>query len=80
MAHNKTKLEISKTLKDYIDDKAHILKDFGMNNTRAIKSYFESKIADLATDEKKEIKIDRLARDMIESYFNGDHTFVRTTL
>lgn len=80
MANIKTKLESSKNLKDYIDDKAHILNDFGMNNTRAIKSYFERKISDLTTDESKEIKIDRLARDMIEAFFDGDHTFVRTTI
>jgi hypothetical protein len=77
MATHKSLMERTPTLKQYINHKVHVLKEIGMTDSNAIRDYFYSKISDISTDEKKELKIDRLARDMIDSYFDGDHTFIR---
>lgn len=77
MSTNKSFPERKITIKQYINHKTQVLRELGMTDSNSIRSYFYRQIADVPTDEKKELKIDRLARDMIESYFDGDMSFVR---
>lgn len=61
---------------DYIREKCRVLKELGLTNTKAIKEYLKAETADIADEEKRENKIDRLARTLIMNYYDGDRTYV----
>ena len=61
---------------DYIREKCRVLKELGLTNTSALKAYFKAETKDITDEAKRENKIDRLARDLINNYYDGDRSFV----
>ena len=64
-------------MKGYITQKCDTLRDFGITDRQKLKAYLKAKTADITDPEKKEIRIDRLCRDIIRNFLdNRDMTFV----
>lgn len=63
--------------KTYLDIKVEMLKDFCLNDSEAIKAYLEKHTEGMPEGEKKEITLNRLCRDLIMAYYNGDRTYTK---
>lgn len=63
-------------MKKYIHDKARLLHQFGLSDSESVEAYFKIKTEGMP-DDKAELKIERLARDMLKNFFDGDRTFVK---
>jgi len=61
----------------YITEKCKTLKDFGLTDSRALRSYFKRETKGL-TGDAMENKIDRLSRVILMNYYDGDRTYVDT--
>ena len=61
--------------KSYVDYKVSVLEDFGMRNSRAIKKKLDAVAEDIADRTKMQHAIDRIARQMVLEYFDGDKTY-----
>lgn len=60
----------------YIKEKAEILADFGLTNTKAVEEYLYAKTANLSDKESKIRCIDIAARQLITDFYNGSTKFV----
>ena len=59
--------------------KVKVLYELGMTNKAAVKAYLKEQTANISDPYKMEMKLDRVAHDMIVHYFfDGDKQFVLT--
>ena len=65
--------------KPYVDEKAYALFELGLRDIEAVKAYLLRETKNDPTEEAKENHMDRLARQMLKDYYNGDITFIKTT-
>ena len=63
-------------IKEYIKEQSEILFDLGVTNREAIEKYFAKETETLTSDLSKERKIERLSKDILMGYYDGDMTFV----
>lgn len=64
------------TIKECIKQQSEILFDLGVTNREAIEAYFTTQTQALSSDFSKEMKIERLSKDILMNYYDGDMTFV----
>lgn len=64
--------------KTYLEQKVDVLYDIGMSDKHAIREYLKSETKNDISEEARENHIDRLARDMMMNYYDGDVSFVKT--
>ena len=62
--------------KAYIRNKAKVLKQLGLTNKDAVKMHLTEAVKEISDPLKREMKIDRIARDMISQFFDGSREFV----
>ena len=62
-------------IKQYIKEKTAVLADFNLTDEQAVQAHLESKVRETLPDDINIIRIDRIARQMIEDYWNGDRSF-----
>ena len=60
---------------DYVDFKAELLCQLGLNNKEEVKAHLKSKSANAETELKRRIQIDNAARTIMMEYYDGDRTF-----
>lgn len=63
------------TTKQYISRKATVLKDFGLSNKDKVKAHLNRAIIGIDDPNKREIRIDRVAHDMIMQFLDGSREF-----
>ena len=59
-----------------IEAKARFLKQFGISNTEKVIQYFTERMEGVSKS-NAEIRLDVLAKGIMNGYFNGDKTFVK---
>ena len=64
------------TIKAYIKEQSEMLFELGVTNRAAIEEYFTTETQTLSSDFSKEMKIERLSKDILMNYYDGDMAFV----
>lgn len=65
-------------VKDHLDYKVQVLKDFGLTDRYAVREHLKAELtsAGIKTPEARITKIDNVARQMLDAFYNGDKTYV----
>ena len=60
---------------DYIDFKVELLYQCGLGNKAGVKAYLREACKNAPTEVKRKIRIDNACSQLLDNYYNGDHTY-----
>jgi hypothetical protein len=61
--------------KSYLSYKVQILHEIGLTNSALVKQSIESAVQNINDRTKREFAIDKIARQMYNSFYDGDRTY-----
>jgi hypothetical protein len=73
-------MEMTAEIKRYIKEKTAVLADFNLTDEYSVETHLKSKVDPKLSDEFNITRIDTIARQMIEDYWNGDTTFYKFSI